>query len=243
MSKFEYPIQRSDVPTSASIEPKLSQRERNEHEGIQIDTVSGIGSAACDSVSCHLCEYYLRDAQPEVLDTGETPVNAFDRTDVMTHAATATGFSWDVRGILQVFRSAARTAVSTVSSSFETKSKENYDDESTYVISATSAAGDQTIEIEIDSQLYEGLKGSSLKKREERLASQIKHYKILLSNLRKYEREEIDSGKEKNNRRAMINLQFQVLDTIQQLTDELTEVRFGGSRFTIGSARSSSLEA
>ena len=75
------------------------------------------------------------------------------------------------------------------------------------------------------------------------MASQIKHYKILLSNLRKYEREEIDSGKEKNNRRALINLQFQVLDTIQQLTDELTEVRFGGSRFTIGSARSSSLEA
>ena len=68
MSTFEYPIQRSDAPTSASIEPKLSQREQNEREGIQIDTVSGIDSAACDS-------------QPDFLDTGETPVNAFDRTE------------------------------------------------------------------------------------------------------------------------------------------------------------------
>ena len=81
MSTFEYPIQRSDAPTSASIEPKLSQREQNEREGIQIDTVSGIDSAACDSFSCHLCEYYLRDAQPDFLDTGETPVNAFYRTE------------------------------------------------------------------------------------------------------------------------------------------------------------------
>ena len=81
MSTFEYPIQRSDAPPLASIEPKLSQREQNERENIQIDTVSGIGAAACDSVSCHLCEYYLRDAQPDFLDTGETPVNAFDRTE------------------------------------------------------------------------------------------------------------------------------------------------------------------
>ena len=106
MSTFEYPIQRSDAPTSASIEPKLSQREQR--EGIQIDAVSGIGAAACDSVSCHLCEYYLRDAQTRKFwDTGEIPVNAFDRTEQMTTTSAAVVDPVaKVSGIIRIFRQA-----------------------------------------------------------------------------------------------------------------------------------------
>ena len=158
MSTFEYPIQRSDAPTSASIEPKLSQREQR--EGIQIDAVSGIGAAACDSVSCHLCEYYLRDAQPEFSDTGKTPVNAFDRT---TSTAAVDPVA-KVSGIIRLFRQAVETTASLkdklVSWSLvasDQNRKSDTADTREYFITSKSASDGSVIEVPISTDLYNEL--------------------------------------------------------------------------------------
>ena len=245
MSTFEYPIQRSDAPPLASIEPKLSQREQNERENIQIDTVSGIGAAACDSVSCHLCEYYLRDAQPEVLDTGETPVKAFDRTEQMTTSAAAVDPVEKVSGIIRLFRQAIETTASlkdkiVARSLVASDPKRNADTADTreYFITSKSASDGSVIEVPISTDLYNELQSKRRmgQKRVEYLLAQIASHEKLLAYLNDYTHDNIDTGKMADKRRAMINLQFEIMGTIKGLEAQLVEVKYGGSLYAVDSS-------
>lgn len=245
MSTFEYPIQRSDAPTSASIEPKLSQREQNEREGIQIDTVSGIGAAACNSVSCHLCEYYLRDAQPDFLDTGETPVNAFDRTEQMTTSAAAVDPVAKVSGIIRLFRQAIETTASLkdkiVTRSLvasDPKRKLDTADTREYFITSKSASDGSVIEVPISTDLYNELQSKRRmgQNRVEYLLAQIASHEKLLAYLNDYTHDNIDTGKMADKRRAMINLQFEIMGTIKGLEAQLVEVKYGGSLYAVDSS-------
>lgn len=245
MSTFEYPIQRSDAPTSASIEPKLSQREQNEREGIQIDTVSGIGAAACDSVSCHLCEYYLRDAQPEVLDTGETPVNAFDRTEQMATSTAAVDPVAKVSGFIRLFRQAVETTASLkdkivtwsiVASDHNRKS--DTADTREYFITSKSASDGSVIEVPISTDLYNELQNKRRmgQNRVEYLRAQIASHEKLLDYLNDYTHANIDTGEMEDKRGAMINLQFEIMGTIRGLEAKLVEVQYGGSLYAVDSS-------
>lgn len=110
-------------------------------------------------------------------------------------------------------------------------------DDVEYVIKGRSAAGDQHVTIDISPELYRGLIGYGILGRKKRLASQIEHYEQLLDMLWQYEREKIDTGEEENTRRAIINLRDRCGSTISSLKAELTECKYGGSRFTTGSAQ------
>ena len=245
MSTFEYPIQRSDAPTSASIEPKLSQREQNEREGIQIDTVSGIGAAACDSVSCHLCEYYLRDAQPEVLDTGETPVNAFDRTEQMTTSTAAVDPVAKVSGIIRLFRQAVETTASlkdkivtwSIVASDQNRKSDTADTRE-YFITSKSASDGSVIEVPISTDLYNELQNKRRigQNRVEYLRAQIASHEKLLDYLNDYTHANIDTGEMEDKRGAMINLQFEIMGTIRGLEAKLVEVQYGGSLYAVDSS-------
>ncbi len=245
MSTFEYPIQRSDAPTSASIEPKLSQREQNEREGIQIDTVSGIGAAACDSVSCHLCEYYLRDAQPEVLDTGETPVNAFDRTEQMTTSTAAVDPVAKVSGIIRLFRQAVETTASlkdkivtwSIVASDQNRKSDTADTRE-YFITSKSASDGSVIEVPISTDLYNELQNKRRigQNRVEYLRAQIASHEKLLDYLNDYTHANIDTGEMEDKRGAMINLQFEIMGTIRGLEAKLVEVQYGGSLYVVDSS-------
>ena len=246
MSTFEYPIQRSDAPTSASIEPKLSQREQNEREGIQIDTVSGIGAAACDSVSRHLCEYYLRDAQPEVLGTGEIPVNAFDRTEQMTTTSAAVVDPVaKVSGIIRIFRQAIEATASLKDkivtwSLVASDQKRKSDTEGTreYFITSESASDGSVIEVPISTDLYNELQNKRRmgQNRVEYLRAQIASHEKLLAYLDEYTHDNIDTGYMADKRRAMINLQFEIMGTIKGLEAQLVEVKYGGSLYAVDSS-------
>ena len=246
MSTFEYPIQRSDAPTSASIEPKLSQREQNEREGIQIDTVSGIDSAACDSFSCHLCEYYLRDAQPEVLDTGEIPVNAFDRTEQMTTTSAAVVDPVaKVSGIIRIFRQAIGATASLKDKivtwslvDSDQKRKSDTADTREYFITSKSASDGSTIEVPISTDLYNELQNKRKvgQKRVEYLRAQIASHEKLLDYLNDYTHANIDTGEMEDKRGAMINLQFEIMGTIRGLEAKLVEVQYGGSLYAVDSS-------
>jgi hypothetical protein len=245
MSTFEYPIQRSDAPTSASIEPKLSQREQSEREGIQIDTVSGIGAAACDSVSCHLCEYYLRDAQPEVLDTGETPVNAFDRTEQMTTSTAAVDPVAKVSGIIRLFRQAVETTASlkdkivtwSIVASDQNRKSDTADTRE-YFITSKSASDGSVIEVPISTDLYNELQNKRRmgQNRVEYLRAQIASHEKLLDYLNDYTHANIDTGEMEDKRGAMINLQFEIMGTIRGLEAKLVEVQYGGSLYAVDSS-------
>lgn len=243
MSTFEYPIQRSDAPTSASIEPKLSQREQR--EGIQIDAVSGIGAAACDSVSCHLCEYYLRDAQPEFSDTGKTPVNAFDRTEQMTTSTAAVDPVAKVSGIIRLFRQAVETTASLkdklVSWSLvasDQNRKSDTTDTREYFITSKSASDGSVIEVPISTDLYNELQSKRRmgQNRVEYLRAQIASHEKLLDYLNDYTHANIDTGKMADKRGAMINLQFEIMGTIRGLEAKLVEVQYGGSLYAVDSS-------
>ena len=243
MSTFEYPIQRSDAPTSASIEPKLSQREQR--EGIQIDAVSGIGAAACDSVSCHLCEYYLRDAQPEFSDTGKTPVNAFDRTEQMTTSTAAVDPVAKVSGIIRLFRQAIETTASLkdkiVTRSLvasDPKRKLDTADTREYFITSKSASDGSVIEVPISTDLYNELQSKRRmgQNRVEYLRAQIASHEKLLDYLNDYTHANIDTGKMADKRGAMINLQFEIMGTIRGLEAKLVEVQYGGSLYAVDSS-------
>jgi hypothetical protein len=243
MSTFEYPIQRSDAPTSASIEPKLSQREQR--EGIQIDAVSGIGAAACDSVSCHLCEYYLRDAQPEFSETGKTPVNAFDRTEQMTTSTAAVDPVAKVSGIIRLFRQAVETTASLkdklVSWSLvasDQNRKSDTADTREYFITSKSASDGSVIEVPISTDLYNELQSKRRmgQKRVEYLRAQIASHEKLLDYLNDYTHANIDTGKMADKRGAMINLQFEIMGTIRGLEAKLVEVQYGGSLYAVDSS-------
>ena len=243
MSTFEYPIQRSDAPTSASIEPKLSQREQR--EGIQIDAVSGIGAAACDSVSCHLCEYYLRDAQPEFSDTGKTPVNAFDRTEQMTTSTAAVDPVAKVSGIIRLFRQAVETTASLkdklVSWSLvasDQNRKSDTADTREYFITSKSASDGSVIEVPISTDLYHELQSKRRmgQNRVEYLRAQIASHEKLLDYLNDYTHANIDTGKMADKRGAMINLQFEIMGTIRGLEAKLVEVQYGGSLYAVDSS-------
>ena len=245
MSTFEYPIQRSDAPPLASIEPELSQREQNEREGIQIDTVSGIGAAACDSVSCHLCEYYLRDAQPEVLDTGETPVNAFDRTEQMTTSTAAVDPVAKVSGIIRLFRQAVETTASlkdkivtwSIVASDQNRKSDTADTRE-YFITSKSASDGSVIEVPISTDLYNELQNKRRmgQNRVEYLRAQIASYEKLLDYLNDYTHANIDTGEMEDKRGAMINLQFEIMGTIRGLEAKLVEVQYGGSLYAVDSS-------
>ena len=248
MSTFEYPIQRSDAPTSASIEPKLSQREQNEREGIQIDTVSGIGSAACDSVSCHLCEYYLRDIEANNSSAGDdTPADILNGMKMSSTAiAVETSFSRKVKEIATTFRQALRigkkiehrrigSAVGAKQSSQNKSGTENV--ERVKVLTNSEDYEGNPIEIRISDALYYGLKGVSAKSRDRVsvLRTKVHYHEELLRYLAKRECDVAAGDNEKH--RAIVALQFEVIEIIRDLKEQLNSIeRVKTHRFEIVSS-------
>lgn len=248
MSTFEYPIQRFDAPTSASIEPKLSQREQNEREGIQNDTVSRIGSAACDSFSCHLCEYYLRDIEADNSNSGDdTSADILNGTKMSSTAITVeTSFSRKVKEIATTFRQALRigkkverrrsdSAVESKQSSQSKSGKESI--EVVRVLTNNEDYEGTPVQIRISNALYKGLEGTSTKSRDRVsvLRTKVHYHEELLRYLAKCECDVAAGDNEKH--RAIVALQFEVIEIIRDLKEQLDSIeRVKTHRFEIVSS-------
>ena len=73
-------------------------------------------------------------------------------------------------------------------------------------------------------------------KRAEYLRAQIASYEKLLDYLNDYTHDNIDTGKMADKRRAMINLQFEIMGTIKGLEAQLVEAKYGGSLYAVDSS-------
>ena len=220
MSTFEYPTQQPHTPEQASFEP--TPPEAIEREKTQIDAVSGIGSTACN-----LCEHPEANVQSEALDAGETPIDAFDRTDQTAIDHEAVDSSTKVGGIAWAARQLAKKL-----------RKPDTTDTREYFITSKSASDGSTIEVPLPTDLYKEIqsKRKFFQKRAEYLRAQIASHEKLLDYLNDYTHDNIDTGEMADKRRAMINLQFEVMGTIKGLEAQLVEVKYGGSLYAVDSS-------
>lgn len=184
--------------------------------------MSGIGSTACN-----LCEHPEANVQSEALDASKTPIDAFDRTDqttvdpeVIDSPTKVGGVAWAARQLAKKLR------------------KPDTTDTLQYFITSKSASDGSTIEVPLPTDLYKEIqsKRKLFQKRAEYLRAQIASHEKLLDYLNDYTHDNIDTGEMADKRRAMINLQFEVMGTIKGLEAQLVEVKYGGSLYAVDSS-------
>ena len=150
-----------------------------------------------------------------------------------------------VSGIIRLFRQAIETTASLkdkiVTRSLvasDPKRKLDTADTREYFITSKSASDGSVIEVPISTDLYNELQSKRRmgQKRAEYLRAQIASHEKLLAYLNDYTHDNIDTGKMADKRRAMINLQFEIMGTIKGLEAQLVEVKYGGSLYAVDSS-------
>ena len=163
----------------------------------------------------------------------------------MTTSAAAVDPVAKVSGIIRLFRQAIETTASLkdkiVTRSLvasDPKRKSDTADTREYFITSKSASDGSVIEVPISTDLYNELQSKRRmgQKRVEYLLAQIASHEKLLAYLNDYTHDNIDTGKMADKRRAMINLQFEIMGTIKGLEAQLVEVKYGGSLYAVDSS-------